>query len=34
MIQNILFDLDDTLLNFHLAEKIALTKTLIHSIAF
>lgn len=30
MIQNILFDLDDTLLNFHLAEKIALTKTLIH----
>lgn len=30
MIRNILFDLDDTLLNFHLAEKIALTKTLIY----
>lgn len=30
MIRNILFDLDDTLLNFHLAEKIALTKTLMH----
>lgn len=30
MIRNILFDLDDTLLNFHLAEKNALTKTLIH----
>lgn len=30
MIRNILFDLDDTLLNFHLAEKIALNKTLMH----
>lgn len=30
MIRNILFDLDDTLLDFHLAEKIALTKTLVH----
>ena len=30
MIRNILFDLDDTLLNFHLAEKAALTKTLMH----
>jgi 2-haloacid dehalogenase len=30
MVRNILFDLDDTLLDFHLAEKIALTKTLRH----
>jgi len=30
MIKNILFDLDDTLLDFHRAEKIALTKTLLH----
>ena len=30
MINNILFDLDDTIFDFHLAEKKALTKTLIH----
>ncbi|MDI9476563.1 MAG: YjjG family noncanonical pyrimidine nucleotidase [Natronincolaceae bacterium] len=30
MIKNILFDLDNTLLDFHLAERIALTKTLLH----
>ena len=30
MIKNILFDLDDTILDFHHAEKIALTKTLHH----
>ena len=30
MIRNILFDLDDTLLDFHMAEKIALKKTLLH----
>lgn len=30
MIKNILFDLDDTLLDFRLAERIALTKTLKH----
>ena len=30
MIRNILFELDDTLLNFHLAKKIALNKTLMH----
>lgn len=30
MIRNVLFDLDDTLFNFHKAEKIALTKTLVH----
>ena len=30
MIQNILFDLDDTLLDFRTAEKTALTKTLLH----
>ncbi len=30
MIKNILFDLDDTILDFHKAEKIALTKTLEH----
>lgn len=30
MIRNILFDLDDTILDFHKAEKIALTATLIH----
>lgn len=30
MIRNILFDLDDTLLDFHLAEKTALSKTLRH----
>jgi 2-haloacid dehalogenase len=30
MVKNILFDLDDTLLDFHMAEKAALTKTLIH----
>ena len=30
MIKNILFDLDDTLFDFHKAEKIALTKTLVH----
>jgi len=30
MIRNVLFDLDDTLLDFHRAEKIALTKTLLH----
>lgn len=30
MVKNILFDLDDTLLDFHMAEKVALTKTLIH----
>lgn len=29
MIRNILFDLDDTLLDFHMAEKIALKKTLL-----
>ena len=28
MIKNILFDLDDTLLDFKMAEKVALTKTL------
>lgn len=30
MIRNVLFDLDDTLFDFHKAEKIALTKTLVH----
>ena len=30
MIRNGLFDLDDTLFDFHKAEKIALTKTLVH----
>jgi len=30
MIKNILFDLDDTLLDFHTAEKAALRKTLLH----
>ena len=30
MIRNVLFDLDDTLFDFHKAEKIALTKTLMH----
>ena len=30
MIRNELFDLDDTLFDFHKAEKIALTKTLVH----
>lgn len=30
MIKNILFDLDDTLFDFHKAEKIALSKTLTH----
>ena len=30
MIKNIFFDLDDTLLDFHLAERGALTKTLLH----
>ena len=30
MIRNLLFDLDDTLFDFHKAEKIALTKTLVH----
>ena len=30
MIRNVLFDLDDTLFEFHKAEKIALTKTLVH----
>lgn len=30
MIRNVLFDLDDTLFDFHRAEKIALTKTLVH----
>ena len=30
MIKNIFFDLDDTLLDFHMAEKVALTKTLLH----
>lgn len=30
MIRNILFDLDDTLFDFHKAEKTALSKTLIH----
>lgn len=30
MIRNVLFDLDDTLFDFHNAEKIALTKTLVH----
>ena len=29
-IRNVLFDLDDTLFDFHKAEKIALTKTLVH----
>lgn len=30
MMRNVLFDLDDTLFDFHKAEKIALTKTLVH----
>lgn len=30
MIRNVLFDLDDTLFDFHKAEKMALTKTLVH----
>lgn len=30
MIKNIIFDLDDTLFDFHLAEKIAITRTLAH----
>ena len=30
MIRNVLVDLDDTLFDFHKAEKIALTKTLVH----
>ncbi len=30
MIRNVLFDLDDTLFDFHKAEKTALTKTLVH----
>ena len=30
MIRNVLFDLDDTPFDFHKAEKIALTKTLVH----
>ena len=30
MIRNVRFDLDDTLFDFHKAEKIALTKTLVH----
>ena len=30
MIRNVLFDLNDTLFDFHKAEKIALTKTLVH----
>lgn len=30
MIRHILFDLDDTLLDFHMAERIALTKTLVY----
>lgn len=30
MIRNVLFDLDDTLFDFHKAEKIALTKALVH----
>ena len=30
MIRSVLFDLDDTLFDFHKAEKIALTKTLVH----
>ena len=30
MIRNVLFDLDDTLFDFHKAEKKALTKTLVH----
>lgn len=30
MIRNVLLDLDDTLFDFHKAEKIALTKTLVH----
>lgn len=30
MIRNVLFDLDDTLFDFHKAEKIALTKTLVY----
>lgn len=30
MIKNVLFDLDDTLLDFHKAERIALIKTLLH----
>ena len=30
MKRNVLFDLDDTLFDFHKAEKIALTKTLVH----
>ena len=30
MIRNVLFDLDDTLFDFHKAEKIAFTKTLVH----
>lgn len=30
MIRNVLFDLDDTLFDFHKAEKVALTKTLVH----
>ena len=30
MIRKVLFDLDDTLFDFHKAEKIALTKTLVH----
>ena len=30
MIRNVLFDLDDTLFDFHKAAKIALTKTLVH----
>lgn len=30
MIKNVLFDLDNTLLDFHMAEKLALKKTLLH----
>ena len=30
MIQNVFLDLDDTLLDFHMAERAALTKTLLH----
>ncbi len=30
MIKNILFDLDDTIFDFHIAERTALTKTLVH----